>query len=442
MANFKYQSNLSSTVASANISNIIGGEASFVYSYFQSKFPDKFFNDTYISQELNSFKFGNPFPVQRLPLLAMGSEFELEESSLGPIQRQYTTMYTVRNDKERYYRKIFNDEENNVYMYSVDNRAILKHNFAIKLQTQAQAWNVVNYINQNFETAGKVFLNNIRLPAVLPNNFIFNICEHFGWDINNPDPSIAESARESLRAYLIEYGLGGITEQINPETGNISYMYDYTTNLMLSYPDNAAHEASITDLVVKNAIVRYQITSEFWFPASFIIDFDSQFKLVPKVDDTGLSNLKTKFSIVLQKDLIPHVTDKGFKYIRQARYTPDLNNKVDIINISTFFDKAIFNIIKIGKKYNFDIRKLVSFIMYKNNIPLSEDDYEVDLDKLEIKVNEPTRNDNYTLVLYGDLKKLNILNEYVVKKNTKEIMKMDIFPDHDFSKSKINLKKE
>lgn len=372
----------------------------------------------------------------------MGTEFELEESSLGPIQRQYTTMYTVRNDKERYYRKIFNDEENNVYMYSVDNRAILKHNFAIKLQTQAQAWNVVNYINQNFETAGKVFLNNIRLPAVLPNTFILNICTHFGWDINSSDPTVAEEAREQLRAYLIEYGLGGIIEQINPETGNISYMYDYTTNLMLSYPDNAAHEASITDLVVKNATVRYQITSEFWFPGSFIIDFDSQFKLIPKVDDTGLSNLKTKFSIVLQKELIPHIADNGFKYIRQARYTPDLNNKIDTINIESFFDKAIFNIIKVSKKYNIDLNKLVTFIMFKNNVPLDKDKYEVDLSELKIHVKEPTRNDNYTLVLYGDLKKLNILNEYLVRNNTHDIMKMDIFPDTNFSKSSINLTKK
>lgn len=433
MADFSFKKQLSSTVASANISNIIGGESSFVYNYFRAKFPDNFFKDTFISQQLNSFKFKTTVPHQRLPLLAMGSTFEIEESTLGPISRQYTTQYTVFNkDKDVYYRTIFADEDNNIFIYSVDNRAVVKHNFAIKLQTEMQAWNVVNYLNQNFETNGRVYLNAIRLPAVLPNNFIHNICKNFGWDIESTDPDTARAAREELRTYLIKHGLGGITEQVNPQTGNINYMYDYTANILLTYPDNANHESNITDLITKNAIVRYQIASEFWFPGSFVIDFNHNFDYDHKLDDAGLNNLTTKFTIVVDKEVIPKTLDNGYQYIRQARYTPDVNNEIDEIDIDSFFDEGIMNIVKNAQKYKIDCNKILAFVIFKNNIPLDPEKYSIDYDTLKITVNHPEPNSNFTLVLYGDLEKLNILNHYIVTHNMKEISKLDIFHDYDF----------
>ena len=430
LANVLNKRNLSSTIASANISNIIGGESSFVYNYFRSKFPDGFFKDTYISQQLNSFKFGSPFPSQKLPLLAMGTNYEIQDSLMGDLSRMYTTMYTVRTqNKDKYYRPIFRDEDHDIYIYSVDNRSTLRHNFAIKLQTQAQAWNVINYINQNFETNGRNYLNNIRLPAVLPNSFILNICENFGWNINSQDENTARRDREELRAYLIKYGLGGITEQVNPETGAISYMYDYTTNILLTFPDMAEAETNTTDLIIKNSLVRYQISSEFWFPGSFIIDFDKNFNFAEKEEDT-LNNMTAKFTLVLAKNIIPKSLDNGFKYIRQARYTPDINQTVDKMSIDNFFDQGIMNIVSSSRKYNLELNKLIKFILFKNNKPMQlGEDYEVDFDKMEIRVKNPSANENYTLTLYGNIEKLNILNEYIISKNDREIKKMDIFPD-------------
>jgi len=428
----KYDSMLSSTIATANISNIIGSESSYMFNFFKNKFPENFFKSNYISQQLNSFKVGKSFPSQRLPLVAMSTNYELEDTTMGNIAREYTTIYTMKKrDKKNYYRLIFADEENDVFIYSVDNRMSLRHNYAIKLQTQAQAWNVVNYLNQNFENGGKNFINDVKLTALIPNEFILNICNKFGWHITGPEYSESEKKfdREKLREYLLRNGLGSITEEINPETGNTSYMYDYTANLLVSYPDLPQHESATESLIETSAIVRYQIATELWFPAAFILDFDGDFKRQnPSTleDETTM----TKFSFAVEKRLIPRKLNNGYQFIKQARYTPDMNVPVDTISLTSFFTDDLINIIRSSKFYHLDVDKFAMFILFKNNKPVTDGSCVIDFEKLELRFSNPESNCLYTLVLYGDLYKINILSDYINKGIDHDLKKLDIYPDY------------
>lgn len=429
---YQIKQDMNTTTATASISTIISGISSFVNSYFRGKFPAGFFKDNYISTELNRFTIGRPFPNQQKPLLAMTTEYNLDETSMGPISLQYTDIYVVKNsNKEKYYRKIFEDYQNRIFIYSIDNRMKLKFNFALKLQTEMQAWNVVNYINQKFEPNGKIYCNNIELPVEFPTQFAINIANKLGWPINDPYNTQKNQAnRELLRGYLIDHSLNAITEETNLQTGNPAYYYNHVDNIMLSFPDIPSHEKNVTNLITKDATVRYSIEAEFWFPGSYIIETDPNSEFKYNDDENQLSATTTKFDIIVQQPLIPRNLNNGWALLKEKRYIPDYNEKVDHIDISSFFDSGMINIFNEIDTYKLDADKMITLKLYMNNILVDHNNYSYDLNNMSIDVINPERNATYTIVVYGDRKILAAVDKFISSKDKRDIKGLDVFKDY------------
>lgn len=421
---------LSQALVSTSMSGIISGVAGFMNDYFRTRFPEGFFRDGYINTQLNQFKFSVPYAQTRTPFLAMTTQYTPEQTEMGPMFRQYTGAHFVRNnDKDFQYRKIIHDPRNRNYMWSIDNRVKLTFNFAIRLQTEMQAINVVNYISQNFESGGKMYYNDVSIPVQVPTDIVKSIAKQFNWtidDLHNKEAN--RRGREYLREYFLKYGVNPVTESINAQTGNVSYNYDFVTNLLMTFPDIASSERTMSGLIVKDATVRYAIEVDMWFPSRFIYESSANFIRTRSKTDEMLNNV-VSVNISMLKPLIPEfLPENDFSRLQTVQYSPDFNQEVDTIELDGFFTTDIQNIITSAKKYGYNHTKLFQVKIFANNEPLAEgENFEVDWDKMEMRFLKPQRNVAYTLVTYGDKSQIAKLNSYLQNRNSKAIFAMDIF---------------
>ncbi|BDE75808.1 hypothetical protein [Staphylococcus phage S6] len=406
--------------ASPSLSSVISGVQSFMWTYFKSMFPSNFFASTYVNTSLNSNSLKDMKERKKgFPHLSMNTQFELGDGFMSGLPMWHKTDRFVMKNLKRNYRLIFEDDTRGIRIYTVPQRYKIVFNYGILLQTEMSAWNVLNHINQTFENGGYNYANEIRIPTKLPEIFIVNICKKLGLDINN------NKDRMQLNDYMMTNGLGPITNKKDLSTGKEKYTYDYTTNILLNYPDLTNYEKEVTNLINKSASVRYAISAELWVPGSYILEIEDDFNIQREID--SLSDDVLQFDIAILQDMIPKENERGMKLLLERNFNTEMNVKFDSTQIEEILDKDVINSIKELNKINGDIQKIVEFKLFKNNKPMSKDEYFVDYDTFELIVKEPEDNKVHTLVMYADTRKINMINELINQGRKKDLYKMDIF---------------
>lgn len=404
--------------ASSSISTIIGGISSFIHDYYMSKFPKNYFRKTYISGSLNSTNLKSTlFPSMYKPYLAIQPQFELGNTFMSTIPLWHTANYYIFKNKAMNYRLIFNDTELGIRIYSIPNRIKTNFNTLIKVETQMKAYDLLNYVNQNFEENGYNFINKVRLPAEIPKIFMVNICKKLGLNFND------KNDREKLRFYLNQHSLGAIEETILNSTGNSAFMYNYTTNLLLNYPDLASHEKSMINLVIKDASVRFQIGCELWIPGTFILEIDNKNDIVYDIQDNGLEDDRYKFNLVFDYSELPNKIG-NLTFLKRASYLTELNKDVDELDLKHILTDEIINVLNEIKKNGGHIDNYIDFRIYLNNQILLKTDYEIDYSNFILKTKNPVNNRTYHIAIYVDLYILNKISQLMIDNNTNEIRQL------------------
>lgn len=421
MARINKNNDLSICKASPSMSSVISGVQSFAFNYFKSKFPDNYFKSNFINTSLNSNNFKKERSTNQMtPRLAMSTNFELGDTFMQELPLWHTTQYYVINDMKRNYNMILEDKENDIRIFSVPQRYKVTFNFNIKLQTQMAAWNVLSHINQNFENGGYNYVNGIRIPSEIPRVMIQNIAKKMNIDLNS------KQGMQDIRDYLMSHGLGPIEGSISPSSGNTVFRFDYTTNILLNFPDLANYDKEISSLITKDTSVRYAMSAELWTPASYILQIKNDSEIIRGGDSLSEADVH-KFTIAIEHNIIPRENELGMKYLLKRNYEPDLNTTVDKIGFEPVLTEEVLNSIKEVRNIKGDISRIIDLKVFSNNIELDDSQYYVNYDTMELITREPQPNANYTLVLYADLKKLNMINSFINNKNRQNIKTMDIF---------------
>jgi len=397
--------------ASTTISDIIGGVTSYMSRYFINKFPENFFKKLYISDSINSKNlYRELFPIQYKPYIYIQPQFELGNLILGTLPVWSTISFITFKDRSKSYKKIFVDSEKGIYIYYIPNRIRVNYTVGIKLQTQMQAWNMLSYIDQRFESTGYHFINKVNLQAEIPKSFIINICKLNNLNYND------DGDRIKLKDYLNEHSLGGIEEIINLSTGNPSFVFNYRPNILVNYPDLPSHEKNMKNLIINHSQVNYAFGSEFWFPASFILEigqYDPTIENMVTDYNEEIRDLnKFKYNIVIDKEYLPSKIDDK-ELIKKKKFITDVNVNVDKLDLKYVFENRLLYMIKLLIEKNFDIRKLFHIDIYIDNIKLNNNEYLIDYKENLIKMKKPLSNQTYNLILYANLSLLNKLNKLI-----------------------------
>ncbi|QXN67840.1 hypothetical protein FPHOBKDP_00086 [Listeria phage LPJP1] len=412
-ARSEYNNSVALCTASPSIHNVISGVSSFISNYFISKFPPKYFKKVYIGESLNSTNFSNGkglFTDMPKPYIGISPKFELGDTFIDILPFWSTHQYYIKNrNKHKEYKMVFEDHENDIRIFYIPNRIKLRFDIYMKLPSELSAWNNLNFLNQNFENNGVNYLNDIRIPYEIPLSFILNICNVLGLDFDN------EEDKDKLREYLLSHSLNPIIEKINMSTNNPTYMCEYPANIMLRYPELANSQKIMNNLINSYSEVRYAMTAELWMPGSFILEMRNEniIKDIPEIDNSDTF----KFNIITQKDLIPPtLNEKQILYF--SEFIPDFNVAYDELDIKSIMSSGLIRVAKEIEKNNGNMDKCIEVKIFANNRMLTEDEYSVDFDKLIVKTKNPEENKTYAVVIYGNLKLLNTVDERIRNKET------------------------
>lgn len=407
---------LSTCLSTSAISDILGGLGSFILNYFKMKFPKDFFKETYINESLNSNILARGIAHnQQLPFIGMEMEFVEEETLMGQLPRNhYPQQFIAKQYRDKYYNLIFEDVDKEVKIYSMPKRIRVNFNFLLKFQTHIAAIDYMHFINNHFEYGGINYVNGVRLPIEIPRYFINRIGMKYDLDPTNKEHN------DELRHYMRDNSLGGMRYVINPTTGNKSYMYEYVTNILLQYPDLASSEANVNNMVIKDGTVSFSIVAELAAPSGFIMEIrDGEIiPFVPPMDDKDSYSLN--FYIITDK--IPRSLNDGKILIDTAKFVAEVNTGIDTIDVSEILSKDLRQTVEaIAKMDDFDIGKLFEYKLYANNKLLKEEEYDISFIDHKLHIIFPDTNVTYSLALYGDIRKLNDINELILTNNRHKI---------------------
>jgi hypothetical protein len=419
MANIP-ETKMSMVQSTISLSEIMGGMSSFMMNYFKAKFPPGLFKETFIAESLSSSKLiRNAVPIQNRPYIGMEVQYEPGDTFFGDLPYHYQPQYfVVKKQMDKYYRCIFEDSKRNIKIYTIPNRVKFNYNYVMKFQTQMKSWDIVHYIEQNFESGGHNYINGIRLPAVVPNEFFYRIADKL--NLNYKD----DRDKEKLRSYLLDHSLGSINQVISMSSGNPTFMYEYTTNLELSYPINAASDINLEGMIVRDTSVAYSIDAELWTPSAYLLVIDDNIMERVEVPDSGENTIK--FNLVFKEDKMP-LEIEGKKHILHGSFIPDLNVKEDTLDTTPIITEQLKNAMKTLFSINANMEKIFDVRLFVNNSMIRKEDYTFDFNTFILKTSQPKANVTYTMVLYADRRKLNIVNDLLMNGKIRDIKKMDIF---------------
>jgi len=396
---------------STSLASLMGNATAYARYFLTSKFPPEFFKKTYISDSLSEIQMEDK-NVQKFPMptLIITPEYTGENGFMDIIPYWHTAQYfTFKNPRKKYNGVLF-DEGNDMYIYSIPDRVKLNFNVKIKLPSQMYAYNVLHYIKQLFEVGGYFYLNDVRLQTEVPKMYIEYIKRRLNLDTNTPD------GREALEDYLLKNSYNGLTEKINLSSGNSAYSYNYKTNILVNFPDMPSYDKNSNGMIVDNTTISFSFSFDFWSHSNFIME------LKDNVPDTPLPNIDDQFSMegssMKYEFFVPtkfiREQEGGMHMLTYKPFVPDVNTDVDILDFSPIINSEVKKVIGEAIKNKLDMSKLMSVMVLVNNQQLIQEEFNVNWENLTLETKHPMYNVTYTIVIYGNLKSLNLIEQCII----------------------------
>ena len=404
---------------STSISSLIGNATGYARYFLESKFPPGFFKKVYISNSLTELQLEDKnITKYPKPTLIITPQYTGEQGFMELIPLWHTTQYFTFKNPRKKYNGVLYDNTNDIYLYSIPDRIKLNFDVRIKLPSQMYAYNVLHYLKQSFEIGGYFYLNDVRLQTEIPKLYACHIAEKLGIDINTVD------GRKTLDDYFIEHSYNGIMEKINLASGNSQFAYNYRSNILVNAPDVPSYDKDIKGLVVNSTTVSFSFNFEFWSHSNYIMEFKGVIPDIPP--DTTVDGSTMKYDFYLPNTNFIQEQIDGMHMIINKPFLPDVNTETDILDFTPIVDSELKNVIKESISHKLDLSKLLKVVVLINNKPLDSLLYSVDWTHLTLSTNNPMSNVTYTLILYGNLKYLNLISQYITDDKKGEIDSLGI----------------
>jgi len=392
-----------------SLSLTIGGLTSFAHRYYSTRFPKNYFKKSYISDSLNSLNYRKKvFQSMEMPYLAIQPQFELGGTFMGDLPMWTNTNYVFpKNNKN--FANILHDEERGIKVYVIPNRIKVNFSTAIKVQTQLEAINLLQYISSEVDPGGFYYMNGIQFQTEFPKSIIKVLFNVLNLDESNP------ADVTYVKNYLKKFSPNTIEETVNLQTGNKSYMYNYFANILFSFQDEPTYEKITKGKLIDAAVVKENFSCEVWAPSMYVVELTKYDYTVtqPSVDLIGVDSSTFKFNLAIETDFVPTTLNERTLLVR-GNYITDMNVEIDELDMKPILDHELLYILETLIENKKDITELIDVKVYGVTELLSSM-YTVDYTKLKLFTNQPEANMNYRIFIYFDLLKMG-----EITKNIKE----------------------
>lgn len=392
-----------------NISSIVGSVASFATNYIKYKFPPNFFKKIYINTSLNSLNMRNEdIQKYQTPSLYVGIDYGDSDLYNGLNLRGNMANEFIFNNKRKYYNYVLHDPENKVDIFAIENRIKVSVNIKIKVPTVMMSYDIYNYIINNFDIGGFRYANNINIESEIPKNYILPICQRFGWDYKKAED------KDKLNAYLYDNSFGGIRNKINLSSGNPMYSYKNKVNILMGFSDVPNKDKNVKNLIVSDAIIDFPFTLELSVPTNFILEMkniNNEIQIQENENENLLSST-CLYNSYVDTDYVKTL-ENGLHLINKRQFIPDINVEYDELDVKQIMQSDLLKVCLRIIEAGLPLWNIIKIKVMAGNKFLTEDMFTIDWDNLIVKTNNPMANTTYTLFIYGDLSKLNAVEDKI-----------------------------
>ena len=111
--------------------------------------------------------------------------------------------------------------------------------------------------------------------------------------------------------------------------------------------------------------------------------------------------------------------------IDNRRFIAEVNENVDILEMDSILNKDIKSVLEVLSTYkDFDIEKVFQYKLYANSKLVDPELYDIDYKNHTLTNKSPISNVTYTIVLYGNIERLNQINDLILANKRYRIHKI------------------
>ena len=396
---------------STGIASVIGNVSFLVRDFFRKNFPKDFFKSVYIDTKMSQIDLEKIDVIKKnIPILIIRPRFSLEdESQFQRLPDWVNTNYFIFKNLKGNYLPIFIDEEKEIYVYSSPERIKLSFDIEIITGSRIQQLNTAYFQKGSFLHKGFFYINDCILETEIPKFMIKLIGENQHVNFSNP------SERSQFQDYLSSHSQSLVVEKIKTSSGNPTWFYSFNMNLLSlfdGYPSmDDGRDVNMTKEFFK---VTSSFVVEFWTPWNYFLEI--------KTTKWNLSELRELFTWT-QEDMsdtdivmnytIPEFTPPKMKDLKHfffsKPYICDIDvysGTPDVLDFSVILTKEIYDVIQYNNKFGVDNLLYFDIDLYKENLVVGREFYEIDWEKLVIRNNNPEKT-TYGVVFYVDTQLFN-----------------------------------
>lgn len=392
-----------------------GNVTALVTELVKRYFPNNFFKDVHIDQEVALRRFQNirnKMDLKRMkPFLSIQSKFNIDPTAYNNdmIRRLFTQSLYDLLRPDYYDHKFFKDLKNNIYIdYSVES-AQMDYSFKIFVSEQYTQLNVVTQV-RNTIPFGHPFDLPVTMEIVIPPVVIKHISDDSEIPIKDDKGSV-----QPFLDYLNTISKEPITYKLETSKGAYNFFIVMDNTLRLRFENLDMDEGDTVGQTKDNFGVSFTANAQFKYPSSFYYISKNKIEEDPKFDIRGdlsgdTNTLELYFSF--GNELIPEEMEDGKVKLSSATFKiSKIDEEVDIKEILPSNLVECVN----GLKDKIDYKQIIDIFMYKDSLCCDESDYEFTED-LKIKFSNGDPNAYYKVVVYVDNL---VYNDYVIR-NTKQ----------------------
>lgn len=389
----------------AIVSNILGSSnynssiIGIVKDYILSIFPKNYIKTVHITSTLVELlqdgKKDDEIAVKDLPALSIDLDTSYDEATFVtnfPFTKHNLPQNIEYNNS---YNQLVHTEDS--FITGLDNRQKLNINLKFKVNSQMQAYNIIQYIKGRLGFNRPFVLHKVPVEVPIPNKILNSLYIKY-----KNKKAIDFTLKNEFNEYLKKISNGNILFKKHESSGEYLYFAKYLCNILCKINNDPPKE----EQEEKNKI---KIASEFEIPLSvefmyfvgfvstIIIDNEDELRLwnmLNKMEDGEPRRVYTAYNVNLA-----FRKETEYELLHTLDIITDINTTIDTTSLKDDLPEDVKTFIQSKDE------SLVIDVLYYNHILIQNVDYEMIYDDLELRIINPFENSCYRINIY---KKLNI----------------------------------
>jgi hypothetical protein len=396
MASSKLRASAYPTLGSGAVFSSLTGT---LKNHLLNRFPKGFFKYVYIRNGLVSITEDGLDQetelVKNRPSFSMLLNYQFNEASFdGDSVRWGLSMIPKRAwERDPIYKKLLINEVDSIYVVASETRTKLTYELAARVDSETQAANLVAYIRHYIGIDRPYYLQNVVLEQPIPADVVKLVASAIQADQSTP------AGREQLRSYISKWSGGRVSFKKNLSSGNFVFFARYNCNVLCRIDDQPQTDVVRENKAIIEATVRWNMSVEFPTFTNFITEYEMKEGINEDssgVLDTGAAVYNySSFRLLFDRQRGDLSLNTSFEFVTEP------NVSVDVTPFGDALKNDVLRYIDHVVKGGYQGTALELIVAVDDNL-LDKSLYEVDWEKLEMKLLNPLQNYVHRIAVYLD----------------------------------------